>query len=234
MVKPNRLANEKSPYLLQHAHNPVDWYPWGEEAFRRAKEEDRPIFLSIGYSSCHWCHVMERECFEDEEVASLMNRSFVNIKVDREERPDIDDLYMKVCQMMTGGGGWPLTIIMGPDRRPFYAATFIPKSGRGGTMGLMDLVPTVIKVWQERRGEVEKVAEQVTASLKGRAEMRPASLGEKDLAKTRIRSSSPPMRNGSVVSRCPLSSLPRTSSCCCSAMASGGRTKKHWTWPSGP
>ncbi len=126
---------------------------------------------------------MERECFEDEEVASLMNRSFVNIKVDREERPDIDDLYMKVCQMMTGGGGWPLTIIMGPDRRPFYAATFIPKSGRGGTMGLMDLVPTVIKVWQERRGEVEKVAEQVTASLKGRAEMRPASLGEKDLAR---------------------------------------------------
>jgi len=182
LVKQNRLANEKSPYLLQHAHNPVDWYPWGEEAFRRAKEEDRPIFLSIGYSSCHWCHVMERECFEDEEVASLMNRSFVNIKVDREERPDIDDLYMKVCQMMTGGGGWPLTIIMGPDRRPFYAATFIPKSGRGGTMGLMDLVPTVIKVWQERRGEVEKVAEQVTASLKGRAEMRPASLGEKDLA----------------------------------------------------
>ncbi len=183
LVRQNRLANEKSPYLLQHAHNPVDWYPWGEEAFQRAKEEDRPIFLSIGYSSCHWCHVMERECFEDEEVASLMNRSFINIKVDREERPDIDDLYMRACQMMTGGGGWPLTIIMGPDRRPFYAATFIPKSGRGGTMGLMDLIPTVIKVWQDRRGEVEKVAEQVTASLKGRAEMRTASHGDQDLAR---------------------------------------------------
>jgi uncharacterized protein YyaL (SSP411 family) len=179
----NRLADESSPYLLQHAHNPVDWYPWGEEAFQRAKAEDRPIFLSIGYSSCHWCHVMERECFEDEEVASLMNQSFVNIKVDREERPDIDDLYMKVCQMMTGGGGWPLTIIMGPDRRPFYAATFIPKLGRGGSLGLMDLIPTVMKVWQDRRGEIEKVAEQVTASLKGRAEMRPPSPEEKDLAR---------------------------------------------------
>ncbi len=167
----NRLANEQSPYLLQHAHNPVDWFPWGEEAFAKASSEDRPIFLSIGYSSCHWCHVMERECFEDEDVATLMNQTFVNIKVDREERPDIDDLYMKVCQMMTGGGGWPLTIIMRPDRRPFYAATFIPRGNRGGTMGLLDLIPTISKVWQERRGEIDRVADQVVASLRQRSTM---------------------------------------------------------------
>ncbi len=123
--KPNRLINEKSPYLQQHAYNPVDWYPWGKEAFKKAEEEDKPIFLSIGYSTCHWCHVMEKESFEDEEVAKLMNETFINIKVDREERPDIDQFYMNICIMVRGHGGWPLTVIMTPDKKPFYVATYI-------------------------------------------------------------------------------------------------------------
>src|SRR6476659_2960063 len=116
----NRLAREKSPYLLQHAHNPVDWYPWGEEAFAKARAEEKPIFLSIGYSTCHWCHVMERESFEDAEVAELLNKSFVAIKVDREERPDVDQLYMEVTQAIAGSGGWPMTVVMTPDKRPFF------------------------------------------------------------------------------------------------------------------
>jgi len=132
----NRLRHEKSPYLLQHAENPVDWYPWGEEAFSRAEREDRPVFLSVGYSTCHWCHVMAHESFEDVAVAALLNEAFVCIKVDREERPDIDGIYMTVCQMMTGSGGWPLTIVMTPDRRPFFAATYIPKESPGGGWGL--------------------------------------------------------------------------------------------------
>lgn len=126
----NKLINEKSPYLLQHAHNPVDWYAWGEEAFQKAKQEKKPIFLSIGYSTCHWCHVMARESFSDEEVAKYLNEHFVSIKVDREERPDIDSVYMKVCQMMTGHGGWPLTIFMTPDKVPFFAGTYFPKKKR--------------------------------------------------------------------------------------------------------
>ncbi|MFN3694046.1 MAG: thioredoxin domain-containing protein, partial [Ignavibacterium sp.] len=133
--KPNKLINEKSPYLLQHAYNPVDWYPWCEEAFEKAKLEDKPIFLSIGYSTCHWCHVMEKESFEDEEVAKLMNDTFVSIKVDREERPDIDGVYMSVCQMITGGGGWPLTIVMTPDKKPFFTGTYFPKYNRFGRIG---------------------------------------------------------------------------------------------------
>ena len=130
--KANRLVSEKSPYLLQHAYNPVDWYPWGNEAFEKARNEDKPIFLSIGYSTCHWCHVMERESFEDQEVADVLNKVFVCIKVDREERPDIDNVYMTVCQAMTGSGGWPLTILMSPDRRPFFAGTYFPKNSVHG------------------------------------------------------------------------------------------------------
>ena len=122
-ARSNRLAAEKSPYLLQHAHNPVDWYPWGNEAFERAHAEDRPIFLSIGYATCHWCHVMERESFEAQDVADLLNERFVAIKVDREERPDIDGVYMTVCQLMTGQGGWPLTVVMTPGKQPFFAGT---------------------------------------------------------------------------------------------------------------
>jgi uncharacterized protein YyaL (SSP411 family) len=148
---PNRLSHEKSPYLLQHAHNPVDWYPWGEEAFSEARRLDRPIFLSIGYATCHWCHVMERESFEDPEVAGLMNEAFVNVKVDREERPDIDGIYMTVAQLTTGHGGWPLTILMTPDRIPFLAATYIPRENRHGRVGMVNLVPRIQQAWNENR-----------------------------------------------------------------------------------
>lgn len=134
----NSLINEKSPYLLQHAHNPVNWYPWGDEAFQRAREEEKPIFLSIGYSTCHWCHVMARESFEDPAIADILNENFVAVKVDREERPDIDAIYMKVCQMMTGTGGWPLTIIMTPEGEPFFAGTYFPPDDRGGVPGSQD------------------------------------------------------------------------------------------------
>jgi uncharacterized protein YyaL (SSP411 family) len=161
----NRLVAEKSPYLLQHADNPVDWYPWGDEAFERARSEDKPIFLSIGYATCHWCHVMEHESFEDAEIATLMNRAFVNIKVDREERPDIDQVYMAVCQMLTGSGGWPLTIIMTPDRRPFFAATYLPPDTRYGRMGMKDLVPKIVELWRDERDTVEGSAGQITARL---------------------------------------------------------------------
>jgi len=162
----NRLRFEKSPYLLQHAANPVDWYPWGSEAFEQARKTDKPIFLSIGYSTCHWCHVMAHESFEDVEVARLMNDAFVCVKVDREERPDVDNVYMAVCQMMTGGGGWPLTIIMAPDKRPFFAATYIPRENRFGRMGMMELVPRVREMWASRRDEVLQSAEKITATLR--------------------------------------------------------------------
>ena len=151
----NRLIKEKSPYLLQHAHNPVDWYSWSDEAFARAKAEDKPVFLSIGYSTCHWCHVMERESFEDEEAAELLNRHFVAIKVDREERPDIDHIYMTVCQGMTGHGGWPLTIVMTPAKKPFFAGTYFPKTSRGGMKGMMELLPLLAQLWDEHREELE-------------------------------------------------------------------------------
>ena len=162
----NRLIFEKSPYLLQHADNPVDWYPWGPEAFEKAQKENKPIFLSVGYSTCHWCHVMEHESFEDMEVARLMNEAFVSVKVDREERPDIDSLYMTVSQMMTGGGGWPLTIIMTPDKKPFYAATYIPKETRFGQVGMLDLIPRIDELWSTRRDDVLSSASQITAALK--------------------------------------------------------------------
>jgi uncharacterized protein YyaL (SSP411 family) len=161
----NRLIFEKSPYLLQHANNPVDWYPWGPEAFEKARKEDKPIFLSIGYSTCHWCHVMEHESFEDPEVARLMNQVFVSVKVDREERPDLDNIYMTVCQMMTGSGGWPLTIVMTPDKKPFFAGTYFPKKSRLGRIGMLDLVPRIQEIWTNRRDEVLKSADQITAAL---------------------------------------------------------------------
>jgi uncharacterized protein len=161
----NKLVEEKSPYLLQHAHNPVNWYAWGEEAFARALKEDKPIFLSIGYSTCHWCHVMEHESFEDEDVAELMNQDFIAIKVDREERPDLDNVYMTVCQMMTGSGGWPLTIIMTPDKKPFFAGTYIPKQSRYGRMGMMELLPRVAELWRDDRQKLLKSADKIVAHL---------------------------------------------------------------------
>lgn len=162
----NRLANVKSPYLLQHSENPVDWYPWGSEAFEKAAKEDKPIFLSIGYSTCHWCHVMAHESFEDKEVAKLMNEVFVSIKVDREERPDVDNIYMKVCQIMTGSGGWPLTIVMTPDKKPFFAGTYIPKKSQFGRVGMTDLVPRIRELWKSRRDELLSSANQIIAALK--------------------------------------------------------------------
>ncbi|MBF0329884.1 MAG: thioredoxin domain-containing protein [Nitrospirae bacterium] len=161
----NRLINEKSPYLLQHAANPVDWYPWGDEAFDKAGQENKPVFLSIGYSTCHWCHVMERESFEDREVAGLMNETFVSIKVDREERPDIDHVYMEVCQMMSESCGWPLTIMMMPDKRPFFAGTYIPKENRFGRIGMLELVPRIKEAWQKNHDNVLTIAAQITGKL---------------------------------------------------------------------
>jgi uncharacterized protein YyaL (SSP411 family) len=166
----NRLRFSKSPYLLQHAGNPVDWYPWGEEAFERARREDKPVFLSIGYSTCHWCHVMEHESFENEEIAELMNDAFVSVKVDREERPDIDDVYMTVCQMVTGRGGWPLTIIMTPDRKPFFAATYIPRESRFGMTGMRDLIPRVKEAWKTKREQLLESAGRVEYLLRQTAE----------------------------------------------------------------
>jgi hypothetical protein len=162
----NRLINEKSPYLLQHAYNPVDWYPWGEEAFQNATEEDKPIFLSIGYSTCHWCHVMEHESFEDEEVAKLMNDAFVCIKVDREERPDIDSIYMSICQALTGAGGWPLTVIMTPDKKPFFTGTYFPKESNYGRVGMLELIPRIKELWLTKKEDLLQSAEDITESVK--------------------------------------------------------------------
>ena len=157
----NRLANEQSPYLLQHADNPVDWYPWGKEAFKKARELDRPIFLSIGYSTCHWCHVMEHESFEDDSVAKLLNDSFISIKVDREELPEIDHVYMSVCQAMTGRGGWPLTIVMTPAKEPFFAGTYFPKDKRGGRSGLFQILPMIADAWNSKRQDIMTSVGQV-------------------------------------------------------------------------
>lgn len=164
-LKSNRLIKEKSQYLLQHAYNPVNWYPWCEEAFEKAELEDKPIFLSIGYSTCHWCHVMEKESFEDKEVAKLMNDTFISIKVDREERPDIDGVYMKACQMITGSGGWPLTVIMTPDKKPFFLGTYFPKRQRYNRIGMIELIPKIKEFWYNKREEILQSAEEITKSL---------------------------------------------------------------------
>jgi len=162
---PNSLINESSPYLRQHSHNPVDWYAWGPEAFERAQRENKPIFLSIGYSTCHWCHVMAHESFEHPEVARLMNEVFISIKVDREERPDIDNVYMSACQVMTGSGGWPLSIIMTPDKKPFFAATYIPRESRFGVTGMMELIPHIRELWATRRGEALNLSDEMATVL---------------------------------------------------------------------
>ncbi|MCS7079843.1 MAG: thioredoxin domain-containing protein [Chloracidobacterium sp.] len=162
----NRLISETSPYLLQHAHNPVDWYPWGEEALARAKAEDKPILLSIGYSACHWCHVMEHECFENPEIAALMNELFINIKVDREERPDLDTIYMNAVQLMTGRGGWPLTIFLTPDGEPFYGGTYFPPEDRGRMPGFPRILRSVADAYRQRRAELRESIAEITAELR--------------------------------------------------------------------
>jgi uncharacterized protein YyaL (SSP411 family) len=167
----NRLIHESSPYLKQHAHNPVDWYPWGPEALERARREDKPIFLSIGYSTCHWCHVMAHESFENEGIAALMNKHFVNIKVDREERPDLDETYMTAVQLMTGRGGWPMSVFLAPDLKPFYAGTYFPPEDRGGMPGFVRILQALSEAYHQKRDTVVKMGQEVESRLKLVAEM---------------------------------------------------------------
>ena len=162
---PNRLIHETSPYLLQHAHNPVDWYPWGEEALARSRAEDKPILLSIGYSACHWCHVMERESFENEGIASLMNELFINIKVDREERPDLDAVYMEAVQMLTGGGGWPMTVFLTPAAKPFYGGTYFPPVDRQNMPGFPRLLRAISEAYRDSRGEIDRTTQEIAVQM---------------------------------------------------------------------
>ena len=164
--KTNRLAGETSPYLLQHATNPVDWHPWGPEALAKAKSENKPVFLSIGYSACHWCHVMERESFENPEIAALMNEHFVNIKVDREERPDLDQIYMSAVMAMTGQGGWPMSVFLTPELKPFFGGTYFPPSDSRGMAGFPRVLLSVHQAWQERQDEITESAAEMTEQLK--------------------------------------------------------------------
>src|SRR5580765_5449944 len=165
-IMPNRLAGQTSPYLLQHAENPVDWHPWGEEAFARARDEAKPILLSIGYSACHWCHVMAHESFEDEGVAAVMNRLFINVKVDREERPDLDQIYQSAHQMLAQrAGGWPLTMFLSPDGTPFFGGTYFPKAARHGMPAFADLCERVAELWREKRAEIAAQDAEVRAAL---------------------------------------------------------------------
>ena len=173
----NELSREHSPYLLQHAGQPVDWLPWSDEAFSRAEREDKPVFLSIGYSTCHWCHVMSRESFENPRVAALLNETFICVKVDREELPAVDSYYMAVSHIFTGGGGWPLTILMTPAKIPFYAATYLPRESRGGTIGMVDLIPQIAAIWKTKRDEVDDIAEQIRKSLARLEERKPGDIG---------------------------------------------------------
>ena len=161
----NRLARERSPYLLQHAANPVDWYAWGAEAFERARREDKPIFLSIGYSTCHWCHVMEHESFENPAIAELLNNDFVSIKVDREERPDVDRVYMSFVQATTGSGGWPMTVFLTPELKPFFGGTYFPPASKWGRPGFSDLLGELARVWKDDRPRVEEAAAELLQRL---------------------------------------------------------------------
>ena len=158
----NHLANEVSPYLIQHAENPVDWYPWGQMAFEKAIKEDKPVFLSIGYSTCHWCHVMAHESFEDPKIARLLNKFFVSVKVDREERPDVDSVYMKFCQAFTGSGGWPTSVFLTPEGKPFYAGTYFPRNAQRGLIGFEELLTAIAQQWQRDRDSLTETAERIT------------------------------------------------------------------------
>src|SRR5258708_31810059 len=171
----NRLAREKSPYLLQHAHNPVDWFAWNDEAFAKARSENKPIFLSIGYSTCHWCHVMERESFEQENVGAFLNEHFVSIKVDREERPDVDKIYMTFVQSTTGQGGWPMSVFLTPDLKPFYGGTYFPPNDMYGRPSFQRLVTALAEAWQTRRDEVAQSAGQITEHVRTATTAQPAA-----------------------------------------------------------
>ena len=163
--KSNRLAKEKSPYLLEHAANPVDWYGWGDEALARAKNDNKPIFLSVGYSTCHWCHVMKRESFEDPKTAAFINKNFIPIKVDREERPEVDAYYMGAVQAMTGGGGWPLSVFLTPDLKPFYGGTYFPPVPRHGLPGFREVLNFIADTWKSKRQEVVQSSEEITKAI---------------------------------------------------------------------
>src|SRR6185437_1578736 len=163
----NRLAREKSPYLLQHARNPVDWFAWNDEAFEKARRENKPIFLSVGYSTCHWFHVMERESFENGAVAEFLNAHFVSIKVDREERPDVDKIYMTFVQATTGSGGWPMSVFLTPELKPFYGGTYFPPASRWGRPGFSDLLTELARVWKEERPKVDAAATELLSRLRG-------------------------------------------------------------------
>ena len=178
----NRLARERSPYLLQHAANPVDWYPWGAEAFEKARREDKPIFLSIGYSTCHWCHVMEHESFENGDIAALLNDAFVSIKVDREERPDVDRVYMAFVQSTTGSGGWPMTVFLTPELKPFYGGTYFPPSSKWGRPGFIDLLGEIARVWTHDRARVDYASAELFDRLKAVAGADGRSQAEKAVA----------------------------------------------------
>jgi uncharacterized protein YyaL (SSP411 family) len=193
-TRTNRLVGESSPYLLQHAANPVDWFPWGTDALEKAAAEDKPILLSIGYAACHWCHVMERESFEDEATAALMNEHFVSIKVDREERPDLDSVYMDAVQAMTGGGGWPLTAFLTPDGRPFYAGTYFPPEPRHGLPAFRQVLTGVAEAWRDRRDELLAQGSRVTEAI-ARAGRPSSSRCGVRYAGTRARSGSSPRRS---------------------------------------
>ncbi|WP_434309272.1 thioredoxin domain-containing protein [Hominifimenecus sp. rT4P-3] len=171
----NHLEKEKSPYLIQHRENPVDWYPWGAAAFQKAKEENKPVFLSVGYSTCHWCHVMAHESFEDEEVATILNRDFISIKVDREERPDVDAVYMNVCQLLTGSGGWPLTVFLTPEQKPFFAGTYFPKKSRYGRPGLIELLKHVAILWKKDSEALVRDGERIADAAAGNEEFLPGT-----------------------------------------------------------
>ena len=186
--KTNALAGEASPYLLQHAHNPVAWMPWGPEVWEKARAENRPVFLSIGYSTCHWCHVMERESFEDEKTAEILNREFLPVKVDREERPDVDRVYMTAVQAMTGQGGWPLSVWLTPEGKPFYGGTYFPPHGAYGRPGFTDVLRQIAEAWKERKGEVEGRAEELCGRIR--------SLGEGEGRQGEIRDAEKILRAG--------------------------------------
>ena len=208
----NRLAGETSPYLLQHAHNPVDWYPWGEEALSRARTEDKPIFLSIGYAACHWCHVMERESFEDPVTAAELNRDFVPIKVDREERPDLDQVYMAAVQAMTGSGGWPMSVFLTPDGRPFYGGTYFPETPRHGLPSFRQVLEGVARAYRER-APGDRAVRRPRSSRRSPAS-RFGTLGP-------AAADRPSGRDGCPIGRCSTRRSPRSSSRSTRATAAG-------------
>ena len=179
----NKLINEKSPYLIQHAYNPVDWHPWNEETFELAKKLNKPIFLSVGYSACYWCHVMEREVFENEEIAKLMNEYFVNVKVDREERPDVDRVYMTALQAMTGSGGWPMSMFLTPELKPFYGATYVPPKAKYGRAGFEDVIEQIHEVWSKKESEVIDSSNKITDNLQNAIESKIIKENDSDLNK---------------------------------------------------